>query len=53
MSAKATAKAHHGPTHAATVTLKHLASKLAEDHGVAKKQTEALLGDLGRAAHAK
>jgi DNA-binding protein HU-beta len=31
---------------AATVTLKHLAAKLAEDHGVAKKQTEALLGDL-------
>ena len=42
MSAKATAKA----SSAATVTLKHLASKLAEDHGVAKKQTEALLGDL-------
>ena len=41
MSAKATAKA----SSAATVTLKHLASKLAEDHGVAKKQTEALLGD--------
>ena len=30
----------------ATVTLKHLAAKLAEKHGVAKKQTEALLGDL-------
>jgi len=42
MSAKATAKA----SSAATVTLKHLASKLAEDHGVAKKQTEAMLGDL-------
>ena len=42
MSAKATAKA----SSAATVTLKHLAAKLAEDHGVAKKQAEALLGDL-------
>ncbi|HKF64608.1 MAG TPA: HU family DNA-binding protein [Dongiaceae bacterium] len=42
MSAKATAKA----SSAATVTLKHLASKLAEDQGLAKKQTEALLGDL-------
>jgi DNA-binding protein HU-beta len=26
--------------------LKHLAAKLAEDHGIAKKQSEALLGDL-------
>ena len=30
----------------ATVTLKHLAAKLAEDHGIAKKQAEAVLGDL-------
>ncbi len=39
---KATAKV----STAATVTLKHLAAKLAEDHGIAKKQSEALLGDL-------
>ena len=30
----------------ATVTLKHLAAKLAEDHEMSKKQTEAVLGDL-------
>ena len=31
---------------AATVTTKHLAAKLAEDHEMSKKQTEAVLGDL-------
>ena len=31
---------------APTVTTKHLAAKLAEDHEMSKKQTEALLGDL-------
>lgn len=30
----------------ATVTLKHLATGLAEDHELSKKQTEAILGDL-------
>jgi DNA-binding protein HU-beta len=30
----------------ATVTLKHLAAALAEDHEVPKKQAEAVLGDL-------
>jgi DNA-binding protein HU-beta len=34
------------PATAATVTTKHLAAKLAEDHEMSKKQTEALLGDL-------
>jgi DNA-binding protein HU-beta len=29
-----------------TITLKHLAAQLAEQHGIAKKQTEALLNDL-------
>ena len=29
-----------------TVTLKHLAASLSEDHEMSKKQTEALLGDL-------
>src|SRR5215813_2173858 len=29
----------------ATVTLKHLAAKIAEDHEIAKKQSEAILGD--------
>ena len=34
------------PATAATVTTKHLAAKLAEDHEMSKKQTEAVLGDL-------
>jgi DNA-binding protein HU-beta len=29
-----------------TVTLKHLAAELAETHEIAKKQSEAILGDL-------
>lgn len=29
-----------------TVTLKHLAAALADDHELSKKQTEAILGDL-------
>jgi DNA-binding protein HU-beta len=29
-----------------TVTLKHLAAGIAEDHELSKKQTEAILGDL-------
>ena len=39
MAAKKTGKAP------ATVTLKHIAAKIAEDHEIAKKQSEALLGD--------
>ena len=31
---------------ASTVTLKHLAAQLAEDHEMAKKQADAILGDL-------
>src|SRR3982751_1929241 len=30
----------------ATVTMKHLAANLAENHEMSKKQTEAVLGDL-------
>lgn len=30
----------------ATVTLKHLGAKLAEEHELTKKQTDAVLGDL-------
>jgi DNA-binding protein HU-beta len=30
----------------ATVTLKHLAAALAEQHEIAKKQSEAMLGDM-------
>ncbi|MGE5537431.1 MAG: HU family DNA-binding protein [Gemmatimonas sp.] len=29
-----------------TITLKHLAAQLAEQHGIAKKQAEAVLNDL-------
>jgi DNA-binding protein HU-beta len=29
-----------------TITLKHLAAQLAEQHGIAKKQSEAILNDL-------
>jgi DNA-binding protein HU-beta len=29
-----------------TITLKHLAAQLAEQHGIAKKQSEAVLNDL-------
>jgi DNA-binding protein HU-beta len=31
---------------APTVTLKHLAAQIAEDHEIAKKQADAILGDL-------
>ncbi len=34
------------PAPAPTVTLKHLASQLAEDHQLSKKQSEQMLGDL-------
>ena len=36
-------KASTAPT---TVTLKHLAASLSEDHDMSKKQAEAMLGDL-------
>ena len=39
MAAKTTAKAP------ATVTLKHLAAAIAEEHEIAKKQAETILGD--------
>ncbi|HWW46836.1 MAG TPA: HU family DNA-binding protein [Xanthobacteraceae bacterium] len=42
-TATATAKKSATP---ATVTLKHLAAALAEEHELSKKQTEAILGDL-------
>jgi len=41
----ATSKAAPAKT-PATVTLKHLAAQLAEDHEIAKKQADAILGDL-------
>jgi len=34
------------PATAPTVTLKHLAATLAEEHQLSKKQSEAMLGDL-------
>ena len=34
------------PATAPTVTLKHLAAQLAEEHQLSKKQSEAMLGDL-------
>jgi DNA-binding protein HU-beta len=34
------------PATAPTVTLKHLAAQLAEDHQLSKKQSEQMLGDL-------
>jgi DNA-binding protein HU-beta len=40
-TSKAAAKAPQS-----TVTLKHLAAQLAEDHEIAKKQADAILGDL-------
>lgn len=41
-AAKAAAKAAATPT----VTLKHIAAKIAEDHEIAKKQAETMLGDM-------
>ena len=43
MAKKAAAKKSATP---ATVTLKHLAAGLAEDHEMSKKATEAVLGDM-------
>jgi DNA-binding protein HU-beta len=43
MPAKKAAKAAKP---AATVTLKHIAASLAEDHAIAKKQSEAILNGL-------
>ncbi len=44
--AKAAAKKATKSATPATVTLKHLAAALAEEHELSKKQTEAILGDL-------
>ncbi len=41
-AAKPAAKAAASPT----VTLKHIAAKIAEDHEMAKKQAETILGDV-------
>src|SRR5580658_3153859 len=46
MKTMATSKAAPAKATPATVTLKHLAAQLAEDHEMAKKQSEAILGDL-------
>ena len=43
---KAAAKAPAKATPQTTVTLKHLAAALAEDHDLSKKQAEGMLGDL-------
>ena len=47
-AAKSTASARGAKAAAApaTVTLKHLAAQLAEDHEMAKRQTDAVLSDL-------
>ncbi|MBD3768791.1 MAG: HU family DNA-binding protein [Rhodobacterales bacterium] len=47
-AAKAAAKpaAAAAPKKVVTVTLRQLAAELAETHGLTKKQTEAILGDL-------
>jgi DNA-binding protein HU-beta len=42
----ATSKAAPSKAAPSTVTLKHLAAQLAEDHEMAKKQADAILGDL-------
>jgi DNA-binding protein HU-beta len=44
--AKAAAKKATKSATPATVTLKHLAAALAEEHELSMKQTEAILGDL-------
>ena len=46
MAAKKVAKAAKKSATPATVTLKHLAAALAEEHEMSKKATEAVLGDL-------
>jgi DNA-binding protein HU-beta len=43
---KPAARAKKAPATQATITLKQIAAELAESHDLAKKQTEALLGDL-------
>jgi DNA-binding protein HU-beta len=47
MAAKKTAKTAKAPAKAppATVTLKHIAAKIAEEHEIAKKASEAILND--------
>lgn len=46
MAAKKAAKAAKKSATPATVTLKHLAAALAEEHETSKKAAEAMLGDL-------
>ena len=46
LAKKATSIAGKKNNAVTTVTLKHLAAQLAEDHEIPKKQTEAMLGDL-------
>jgi DNA-binding protein HU-beta len=45
MAAKKTAKTAKAAKTPATVTLKHLAAALAEEHEIAKKTAEAMLGE--------
>ena len=45
-AAKPAARAAAAPKKVVTVTLRQLAAELAEAHGMTKKQTEAVLGDL-------
>ncbi len=46
MAKKAAAKKASPAKSQTTVTLKHLAAALADSHEIAKKQAEAVLGDL-------
>nr|WP_321439988.1 HU family DNA-binding protein [uncultured Hyphomonas sp.] len=45
-AARTAAKTAAAPKKVVTVTLRQLAAELAEAHGMTKKQTEAVLGDL-------
>ncbi|KCZ89056.1 HU family DNA-binding protein [Hyphomonas jannaschiana] len=45
-AARTAAKTAAAPKKVVTVTLRQLAAELAEAHGLTKKQTEAVLGDL-------
>ena len=46
MAAKTATKSAKKTATPATVTLKHLAALLADDHEMSKKQSEAILGDM-------
>lgn len=45
-SAKSAAKAASKTAAPATLTLKHLAAEIAEDHGLTKKQADQILNDM-------